>query len=103
MKEFNNIFDEINLNINPYTVLKIDKTSNNQTVKDAYKLLLKSELSPKQRQLVELSYSMIKTDLLRARFNLIRNIPYDSLEEIKELGLKPQNLETREWIECIKG
>ncbi len=101
MNKFETIFDEINLNIDPYKVLRIDPSSNNHTVKEAYKLTIKSVLSPSDREIVELSYRMVKTDILRSRFKLIRNRPFDNLDGIKKLGLKPKVLETSQWIDYL--
>lgn len=101
MSMLGTIFDEINLNIDPYKILKIDSNSSNHTVIEAYKLIIKSVLSPKKREVVELSYRMIKTEMLRSRFKLIRNRPFDTLDGIKKLGLKPKVLETSQWIDYL--
>ncbi len=101
MDKSKTIFDEINLHIDPYKVLKIDPSSSNHTVKEAYKIVIKSALSPEDKNIVELSYQMIKTDILRSRFKLIRNRPFETLDGIKELGLKPKVLETSQWIDYL--
>lgn len=95
------IYDELELVIDPYKELKINHQSNNETIKNAYNNL-KSNLSPDDRKIIEFAYNMIKTDVLRSRFNILRNRPLQSLDEIKKYSSKPKILNTNEWIDKIK-
>lgn len=95
------IFDEINLNINPYKELRITPESSDETIKEAYKLIHNS-ISPEEKEKVDMAYNLIKTPELRLRFKLLRNRPLDSLEEIKKYGFKPKILSTMEWISILK-
>lgn len=89
------------MNINPYSILKIDSKSSSYTIKEAYKSFKKSEISPSKKEVVEQAFSMIKTDLLRARYRIISNRPYSSLNDIKSLGNRPRILETSQWIDYL--
>lgn len=96
------IFDELNLDIDPYKTLKIESTSSNQTIKEAYKAALKGGVAPEQKAIVEKAFSMIKNDILRSRYDILKNRPYESLDEIKGIGIKPVKMDTGRWIEYIQ-
>ncbi|MBN2618888.1 MAG: hypothetical protein JXR64_11315 [Spirochaetales bacterium] len=99
------VFDELNLDFDPYEELKISHDIidiNDETVKDAYKLC-KNGTSPEIKQKVELSYKILKTKESRARFKLLGNTPLENLDNIKVYGYKPKRLETWEWFKLIKN
>lgn len=95
------IYDEINLEIDPFKVLKISRYSDDITVKEAYKLLKKS-YSPDNVHILETAYKILKTEELRERYKLLESAPYESLEEIKFLNKKPKRLTTSDWLGLIK-
>lgn len=95
-----NIYDELNYEFDAYKVLGISKESNDATIKDAYKLK-KIGSSPEEIKILDISYTLIKDSAKRARYNLIRVRPLDSLDEIKSYGFKPQKTETRDWFKLI--
>lgn len=95
------IYDELEMDINPYKELKINHQSNNETIKDAYNNL-RTNLSQEDREIIDFAYNMIKTDSLRSRFNILRNRPLQSLDEIKQFSSKPKIIDTKEWINKIK-
>lgn len=94
------IFDEVNILDNPFKVLGIPEDSNNETIKEAYKLV-KQSLAPDKRQRVEESYNLIKNEHLRERYKLLKNKPMNSIDEIKNYGIKPIKLNASSWIELI--
>lgn len=94
------IFDEINILDNPYEILGIPEDSNNETVKEAYKLIRQS-LPPENREKVEEAYSLVKTKILRERFKILKNKPLNSIDEIKNYGIRPQELDTNKWMNLI--
>lgn len=102
MKNNITIFEEINLNINPYKELKITNESSDETIKEAYKLI-RTSISIQDRENIDNAFNMIKTPALRARYNLLRNNPLDSIDEIKKFGLKPVIITTKDWINHIKS
>lgn len=95
-----NIFDELNHEYNPYKILGILENSNNATIKEAYKLK-KQNVSPDQKELVEISYNLIKTEELRIRYSIIGSRPLESLDEVKKYGYKPKKTETTTWFNLI--
>lgn len=94
------IFDELNIISNPYIELKVLENSDDKTIKEAYKLLLKG-LSPENKEHLTTCYNLIKTKSLRVRYYLIKNRPLESLESIKKIGLKPKQMETSDWVSII--
>jgi hypothetical protein len=95
------IFDEINTITNPYKEIGIPTDSSDETIKEAYKLV-RNSIPPHKRDMIDLAYSMIKTPLLRQRYNLLRNRPLDTMDEIKKHGIRPTFLNTAQWIEQLK-
>lgn len=94
------IFDEINIPDSPYDILGIPEDSNNETIKEAYKLIRQS-LPPEGRSKVEEAYKLVKTELLRERFKFLKNKPLNSIDEIKNYGIRPQVFDTNKWLELI--
>lgn len=101
MEKKYSVYDIMDFELDPYKVLKIDPRSNNQTIKDAYNSLLKGHISKEHKDNIEKSYNIIKNEKSRIKYNILRNKPYNSLDEIKELGIKPIKLETNEWINYL--
>ena len=97
-----NIFDEMNLDFDPFKVLGITKKSNNETIKEAYKLK-RQKVSPSQKEIVERSFNMVKNEQLRCRYRLLENRPYNSLDDIKAFGFKPIKTETNRWVSLISN
>lgn len=94
------IYDEINLEIDPFKVLKLSRNSDDITVKEAYKLL-KGSYSPESVHILDTSFKLLKTEELRERYKLLESAPYESLDEIKLLNKKPKRLTTSDWLDLI--
>ncbi|MGL1892633.1 MAG: hypothetical protein OCD02_13470 [Spirochaetaceae bacterium] len=94
------IFDELNILLNPYNELKILENSDDQTIKEAYKLLKQGQ-SPEKIELLTICYNLIKTESLRVRYSLLNNRPLQKLDDIKKIGFKPKQMETTDWISII--
>lgn len=94
------IYDDINFSQDPYHILKISRKSDDITIKEAYKLIKKST-PPNLVNVVDQAYDLIKTRENRAKYSLISNIPYESMNDIKELGLFPRRLSTVQWLELV--
>lgn len=95
-----NIYDEINLDIDPFKEFNLPEGSSDITIKEAYRILKKGS-SPERLERLELSWSMIKDANIRARYKILKNHPLESLDSIKHYGNSPKRLETSEWIELI--
>lgn len=94
------IYDEINFLHDPYTVLKIPRGSDDITIKEAYKLLKKNS-APSDVHIIEKSYKLIKSALLRERYKLLENIPFENLDHIKTISKKPKRLNTTMWFDLV--
>ncbi len=94
------IYDDLNFEWDAYKVLGITESSNDETIKDAYKLK-KTSSSPEEKKIIERSYSLIKNSTKRIRYALIKNSPKDSLDDIKAYGYKPIKTETNKWFKLI--
>lgn len=95
-----NIYDEINFLKNPYRVLKISENSDDATIKDAYKLI-RNSANPEAIEIIDEAFNLIKTRDKRLRYSLICNVPYESIDAIKELGVVPKRLSKKRWLELI--
>lgn len=96
-----NIYDEINLGIEPFKEFNLPEDSSDITIKEAYRILKKG-LSPEKLQRLELSLTLIKDARSRARYKILKNHPLESLDCIKTYGYSPKILETSQWIELIE-
>lgn len=94
------IYDDLNFLQDPYSVLRIPRGSDDATIKEAYKLLKKNS-SPDDTHIIEKAYQLIKSSLLRERYKLIGNVPFDNLDQIKTISKKPKRLNTNMWFELI--
>lgn len=97
-----NIYDEINLGIEPFKEFNLPEDSSDITIKEAYRILKKG-ISPEKLERLEISWTLIKNAKSRARYNILKNHPLESLESIKLYGYTPKVLETREWIKLINS
>lgn len=95
-----NIYDELNTVFDPYFVLGITENSNSETIKEAYKIK-KQGVSPSKKIIIEDAYNMIKSEKLRIRYSLLKNRPFNSLDDIKDLGISPKKIETSYWFSLI--
>lgn len=96
-----NIYDEINLGIEPFKEFNLPEDSSDITIKEAYRILKKG-VSPEKLQRLDLSWTLIRDAKSRARYQILKNHPLESLESIKTYGYSPQILETSEWIKLIE-
>lgn len=95
-----NIYDEIDLDIEPFKEFNLPEDSSDITIKEAYRILKKG-LSPEKLQRLEISWSLIKDAKSRARYKILKNHPLENLDSIKTYGYSPKVLETNEWIKLI--
>lgn len=96
-----NIYDEINLGIEPFKEFNLPEDSSDITIKEAYRILKKG-VSPEKLQRLDLSWTLIRDAKSRARYQILKNHPLESLESIKTYGYSPKILETSEWIKLIE-
>ncbi len=74
--------------------------SDSCTIKDAYKILKKNS-SPKEIEVIEMSYNLIKTGELRVRYSILENSPYESVLDIAEIERRPKRQTVSQWLSLL--
>lgn len=94
--------DDMDFLYDPYELLKIKKYSSDQTIKDAYKLILKTTADKESKKILKKAYNLIKTEALRRRFDLLSPPPLFALKEVSQrLNNTPHFTGSGPWLELI--